>query len=64
MFAFLAPTVFGSVLAALWLATGVNLRGWELLFGAGLAVYTAPSTSDIRGAFGQQAVQQKNVSEQ
>ena len=26
VFAFLAPTVFGSVLAALWLATGVELR--------------------------------------
>jgi len=54
VFAFLAPTVFGSVLAALWLATGVELRGWELLFGAGLAVYTAPSASDIRGALGRQ----------
>ena len=58
VFAFLAPTVFGSVLAALWLATGVELRGWELLFGAGLAVYTAPSGSDIRGALGRQTVTQ------
>jgi len=56
MFAFLAPTVFGSVLAALWLATGVDLRGWELLFGAGLAVYTAPSAADIRGALGRQEI--------
>ena len=59
VFAFLAPTVFGSVLAALWLATGVDLRGWELLFGAGLAVYTAPSASDIRGALGRQTATTK-----
>jgi len=55
----LAPTVFGAGLAAVWLATGVDLAGWELLFGAGLAVYTVPSGSDIRGALGRQTTTQE-----
>ena len=57
-FAFLAPTVFGSLLAALWLASGTSVDGWRLIFAVGLAAYTVPSPADIRGALGQQAVQQ------
>jgi hypothetical protein len=59
VFAFLAPTVFGSVLAAVWLLTGAELSGWRLLFGVGLAFYTVPSPADIRGALGLQDVQQE-----
>jgi hypothetical protein len=63
VFAFLAPSVFGSVLALVWLLSGVTLEGWRLLFGVGLAIYTVPSPADIRGALGKQAVQQNNDTE-
>jgi len=63
VFAFLAPTVFGSLLAGLWLVTGVELTGWRLLFGVGLAIYTVPSAADVRGALGMQEVQQNNDTE-
>jgi hypothetical protein len=59
VFAFLAPTVFGSILALLWLWRGVDLTGWRLLFGVGLAIYTVPSPADIRGALGIQDSQQE-----
>lgn len=51
-FAFLAPTVLGSLLALLWLASGVELSGWRIPFAAGLALYTVPSPADVRGALG------------
>jgi hypothetical protein len=57
-FAFLAPTVFGSLLAALWLVSGTSLDGWRLIFAVGLAAYTVPSPADVRGALGRQDVQQ------
>src|SRR6056297_17612 len=60
VFAFLGPTVFGSVLAAVWLVSGVDLSGWRLLFAVGLAIYTVPSPADVRGALGMQAVQQED----
>jgi hypothetical protein len=63
VFAFLAPTVFGSILAVLWLWRGVDLTGWRLLFAVGLAIYTVPSPADVRGALGKQAVQQNNDTE-
>jgi len=56
--AFLAPTVFGSLLIALWLASGVTVDGWRLIIAIGLAIYTVPSASDVRGACGRQSVQQ------
>jgi len=56
-FAFLAPTVFGSVLIALWLASGVSVDGWRLIMAVGLAIYTTPSRADVRGALGKQAAQ-------
>lgn len=59
-FAFLAPTVFGSLLAGLWLLSGATLTGWEVVFALGLAAYTIPSPADVRGALGKQAVQQDN----
>ena len=58
--AFLGPTVFGSILIALWVAHGVSLEGWRLILALGLAIYTVPSPADVRGAFGKQAVQQDN----
>jgi hypothetical protein len=57
-FAFLAPTVFGSVLLALWLASGQGIDGWRLIMALGLAGYTIPSPADVRGALGLQDVQQ------
>jgi len=57
--AFLGPTVFGSVLAAIWLASGITVDGWRLVFAVGLAIYTWPSAADVRGAFGKQAVQRE-----
>ena len=63
VFAFLAPSVFGSVLALVWLLSGVTLDGWRLLFGVGLAIYTVPSPADIRGALGMQTVQQEDDSQ-
>jgi len=57
--AFLGPTVFGSLLAALWLSQGVSLDGWRLILAVGLAIYTTPSAADVRGAFGKQDVQQE-----
>jgi hypothetical protein len=62
-FAFLAPTVFGSVLLALWLASGQGIDGWRLIFAIGLAGYTVPSPADVRGALGRQAVQKESDSE-
>jgi len=59
VFAFLAPTVFGSVLAAVWLLTGFEPTPWRVLFAVGLAIYTIPSPADIRGACGLQEVQQE-----
>jgi len=58
-FAFLAPTLFGSLLAVLWLVSGASLDGWRLLFAIGLAMYTTPSAADVRGALGRQSVQQQ-----
>jgi hypothetical protein len=58
-FAFLAPTVFGSLLAVLWLVSGTPVDGWRLIFAVGLAAYTVPSPADVRGALGKQAVQQE-----
>ena len=58
-FAFLAPTVFGSILALVWLVAGVSLEGWRLILAIGLAIYTAPSASDLRGAVGMQPAQQE-----
>lgn len=59
VFAFLAPTVFGSVLALLWLVSGFTPTPWRLLFAVGLAIYTVPSPADIRGALGLQDTQQE-----
>jgi len=59
VFAFLAPTVFGSVLAAVWLLTGFEPTPWRVLFAVGLAIYTVPSPADIRGALGLQDTQQQ-----
>jgi len=58
-FAFLAPTVFGSLLAALWLVSGTPVDGWRLIFAVGLAAYTITSPADVRGALGRQDVQQE-----
>jgi hypothetical protein len=59
-FAFLAPTIFGSVLALVWLFSDTNVDGWRLIFAIGLAWYTVPSPGDVRGALGRQEVQQDN----
>jgi len=59
-FAFLSPTVLGSVLALLWLYSGASLDGWRLVMAVGLAMYTAPSPADVRGALGLQDVQQND----
>ena len=59
VFAFLAPTVFGSMLALVWLFSGVTLDGWRLIMAVGLAIYTVPSAQDVRGALGVQDVQQE-----
>jgi len=59
VFAFLGPTVFGSVLALVWLFSGISVDGWRLIFAVGLAIYTVPSAHDVRGALGRQAVQQE-----
>jgi hypothetical protein len=53
-FAFLAPTVFGTLLGLLWLVSGVSLDGWRLVMFVGLALYTLPSPADVRGAAGLQ----------
>ena len=58
VFAFLAPTVFGSLLIAVWLLSAQGIEGWRLIFAIGLAGYTTPSPADLRGALGRQAVQQ------
>lgn len=57
-FAFLAPTVFGSILIGLWLLSAQGIDGWRLIFAIGLAGYTTPSPADLRGALGRQDVQQ------
>jgi hypothetical protein len=57
--AFLGPTVFGSILTAIWLASGIDVDGWRLLLAVGLAVYTVPSPEDVRGALGRQDAQQE-----
>lgn len=59
VFAFLAPTIFGSLLAALWLAAGVDLSGWRAIAALGLVIYTCPSATDLRGAAGRQPAQQQ-----
>jgi len=41
VFAFLAPSVFGVILVALWLLTGVELSGWRLPFAIGVGLYTS-----------------------
>lgn len=51
-FAFLAPTILGCVLAAIWLVVGIDLSGWQAPFAVGLALYTMPSPADVRGALG------------
>lgn len=61
-FAFLAPTVFGSILIALWLLSPQGIDGWRLIVAIGLAGYTVPSPADIRGALGRQDVQQSETS--
>lgn len=53
-FAFTAPTVFGALLAGLWLVSDVALSGWQWPLAVGLALYTMPSPADIRGALGKQ----------
>ena len=58
-FAFLGPTILGSVLACVWLLSDISVDGWRLIFAIGLAGYTVPSPADIRGALGQQPVQQE-----
>jgi len=58
VFAFLGPTIFGSLLAAVWLVSGTSVDGWRLILLVGLAAYTVPSPADVRGALGRQAVQQ------
>ena len=58
-FAFLAPTVFGALLTALWLAAGVSVDGWRLIMALGLAIYTVPSSADIEGALGRQTPQRE-----
>ena len=60
VFAFLSPTILGSVLALLWLLSDTSVDGWRLVFAIGLAAYTVPSPADIRGALGRQAVQQES----
>jgi len=57
--AFLGPTVFGSVLIALWGLSGTPIDGWRLILAVGLAIYTVPSRADVRGAVGKQDVQQE-----
>ena len=57
--AFLGPTVFGSILTAIWLASGIDVDGWRLLLAVGLAIYTVPSPADVRGALGRQDSQQE-----
>jgi len=57
--AFLAPTVFGSILIGLWLVSDHGIDGWRLIFALGLAVYTTPSPADVRGALGRQDVQKE-----
>lgn len=61
-FAFLAPTVFGSLLIGLWLASDQGIDGWRLIMAVGLAIYTTPSPADLRGALGKQDVQQETQS--
>jgi hypothetical protein len=59
VFAFLGPTVFGSMLALVWLFSGASLDGWRLIMAVGLAIYSFPSAQDVRGALGRQQVQQE-----
>jgi len=61
VFAFLAPSVFGVILVALWLLTGVELSGWRLPFAIGVGLYTLPSPGDVRGACGLQEFQQETT---
>jgi hypothetical protein len=57
-FAMLAPTVFGVILASIWVISGAELSGWRYLAALGLLIYSMPSETDIRGALGRQAVQE------
>jgi hypothetical protein len=61
VFAFLSPTVFGSILVSIWLVSGTSVDGWRLPFALGLALYTVPSPADLRGALGIQDVQINNT---
>jgi peptidoglycan/LPS O-acetylase OafA/YrhL len=61
VFAFLAPTVCGSILVGIWLVSDVSVDGWRLPFALGLALYTIPSPADVRGALGVQDVQINNT---
>ena len=57
--AFLGPTVFGSILTAIWLLSPTTIDGWRLILAVGLAIYTVPSGADVRGAVGIQEAQQE-----
>ena len=61
VFAFLAPTAFGSILIGLWLVSDHGIDGWRLIMAIGLAGYTTPSPADLRGALGLQDVQQQTA---
>ena len=58
--AFLGPTLFGSLLAGVWLLSGASVDGWRLIAAIGLAMYAIPSPADVAGALGRQDVQQNN----
>lgn len=52
--AFLAPTLFGSLLLLLWAIADISIDGWRLVMLIGLVAYSIPSPADIRGAIGHQ----------
>ena len=55
--AFLAPSLFGSLLITVWLLSNATIDGWRLIMAVGLAFYTVPSPRDVTGALGKQEVQ-------
>lgn len=59
-FAFLAPTVFGSLLAFLWLVSDASIDGWRLVMFVGLGLFSLPSPADIRGAAGYHLTEDTN----
>ena len=61
VFVNLSPTVFGTILMGLWGWSGTPIDGWRFILAVGLFWYTVPSPGDVRGALGQQAVQQEDV---